>query len=50
MSTLLGLFVRSLHYDAEVYRNRQGQICPMRVFRVRFYYANTLKMEQYCEK
>ena len=38
------------HYDAEVYPNRHGQICPMRVSRVRFYYVNTLKMEQYCGK
>ena len=38
------------HYDAEVYPNRHGQICPMRVSRVRFYYVNTLKVEQYCGK
>ena len=31
------------HYDAEVYSNRHGQISPMRVSRVRFYYVNTLK-------
>ena len=30
--------------------NRHGQIRPMRVSRVRFYYVNTLKMEQYCGK
>ena len=36
------------HYDAEVYPNRQGQICPMLVSRVRFYYVNTLKVEHYC--
>ena len=30
------------HCDAEVYPNRHGQKCPMRVSRVRFYYVNTL--------
>ena len=39
-----------IHYDAKVYPNRHGQICPMRVSRVRFYYVNTLKVEQYCGK
>ena len=38
------------HYDAEVYPNFYGQICPMLVSLVRFYYVNTLKMEQYCGK
>ena len=38
----------SKHYDAEVYPNRHGQICPMPVSRVRFYYVNTSKVEQYC--
>ena len=42
--------LRNFHYDAEVYPNRHRQICPMRVFRVRFYYVNTLKVEQCCGK
>ena len=40
----------SIHYDAEVYPNRHWQIYPMRVSRVRFYYVNTLKVQQYCGK
>ena len=34
---------RNSHYDAEVYRNRHGQICPIHVSRIRFYYVNTSK-------
>ena len=49
VSTNSGFFMH-YHYDAEVYPNRHGQICPMRVSRVRFYCVNTLKMEQYCGK
>ena len=37
-------------YDAEVYPNCHGQICPKRSSRVRFYYVNTLKVQQYCGK
>ena len=38
------------HYSADVYPNRHGQICPMCVSRVRFYYVNTLKVVRYCGK
>ena len=37
-------------YIAEVYPNRHGQMCPMLVSRVRFYYVNTLKVEKNCGK
>ena len=40
----------NVHYSAEVYPNRHGQIFPMCVSRVRFYYVNTLKVVQYCGK
>ena len=43
-------FKNLFHYDAEVYPNRDVQICPMRVSRVRFYFVNTLKMERFCGK
>ena len=47
---MLDLNYVDFHYDAEVYPNPHRQICAMRVSRVRFYYVNTLKMEQNCGK
>ena len=38
------------HYAAVVYSNRHGQIRPICVPLVRFYYVNTLKMQQFCKK
>ena len=43
-----GLLHLDEDYTADVNPNRHGQICPMRVSRVRFSYVNTLKMEQNC--
>ena len=43
------IFASKHHYDADVYPNRHGQICPMRVSRVRFYYVNTLNRNNIAE-
>ena len=43
------LLISTVNYTAEVYPNGHGQMCPMRVSRVRFSYVNTLKSNNIAE-